>query len=150
MKRLLSVLAVLAALSILTTTSKHGFPVAHAQSGCSVATITGSYAVSAPGFASPGRSPNGNEVPLDAVGVMTFDGAGAVSTTYTLAENGVIVPGRTSSGSYTVSSDCTGSITFTAGDFTPNFNIVIIGGGTEFFGIETTPGFTGTMDGKKQ
>jgi hypothetical protein len=27
---------------------------------------------------------------------------------------------------------------------------VTIGGGTEFFGIETTPGFMGTMNGKKQ
>jgi hypothetical protein len=153
MKRTLSVLvslAILAALLLLTTISKQGVPVVYAQSGCTVATLTGPYAVSAPGFISPGASIKGAQVPLAAVGVFVFDGTGNWSTTYTLAINGEIIPGVIASGTYSVNSDCTGAITYTAGGHTPNFNMVIIGGGKEIFGIETTPGFTGTFDAKKQ
>ncbi len=147
MKRILSTLlalAVLAALLVITTTF------AHALSPCSLATLNGNYAVNVPGFISPGQSVRGAEVPLAAVGVYTFDGFGNWSNNYTLAINGEISAGRISSGTYTVNSNCTGSITSTAGDFIPNFNIVIIGGGTEIFGIETTPGFTGTLVAKRQ
>lgn len=153
MKRILSALltlCVLAALLVLTTISKHVVPVAHAQGGCGVATLTGTYAVSAPGFIFPGNGIKGAEVPLAAVGTFTFNGAGNSSAAYTLVINGEILGSKNASGTYTVSSDCTGSITFTSGDFTPNFNIVIIGGGTEFFAIATTPGFTSTLDAKKQ
>jgi hypothetical protein len=153
MKRILSALltlGVLAALLVLTTVSKHAVPVAHAQGGCGVGTLTGTYAVSAPGFIFPGNGIKGAEVPLAAVGTFTFDGAGNWSAAYTLAINGEIIPGVIASGTYTVDSDCTGTMTFVAGGHTPNFNMVIIGGGTEIFGIETTPGFTGTVDAKKQ
>jgi hypothetical protein len=46
MKRIVSALlalAVLAALVIVATTSKHGVRAVHAQSGCTNATLTGNY-----------------------------------------------------------------------------------------------------------
>lgn len=152
MKRTFSALlalAVAATLVVLMTTSKskHGVPVVYAQSGCSVATLTGNYAFSNPGFTTPNKSISGSEDPFAAVGVLTFDGAGNISTNFTLAFKGAISPGQTGSGTYTVNSDCTGSISLPT---VVNFNMVIIGGGTEIFGIETTPSFTGTLDAKKQ
>ena len=147
-------LAVAAALVILPTMSKHGvtaLPVVHAQSGCSVATLTGNYGFNNPGFTTPTKSVSGNEDPFAVVGVFAFDGAGNLSSTDTVAFKGVISPGLTSSGTYTVNSDCTGSISFTAGAHSGiTFNTVIIGGGPEVFGIETTPSFTGSFDAKKQ
>jgi hypothetical protein len=90
------------------------------------------------------------------VGVSTFDGAGNVSATYTDMSPGK--PGGygtpiqgTGSGTYTVNSDCTGSVSFTSGTAAGiTFNMVIISGGTEVFGINTTPLVIATADFKKQ
>jgi hypothetical protein len=144
-------LAVLAALAIVTTTSKHTVRAVYASTGCTDATLTGNYAVSGPGFTNTNKTANGNEVPFTAVGVFTFDGAGNISTTFTLSTNGAIQVGDTSSGTYSVNQDCTGSISFTSGNAAGiSENMVIIGGGTEIFAINTTPGVTETLDVKHQ
>lgn len=157
MKRIVSslmVLAVLAALVIATTTSKHTVPMVYAQTGCTDATLTGNYAFNFSGFGTrPADQPKGNEVPLAAVGVLTFDGAGNHATSFTSVQNGAISTGNTASGIYSVNSDCTGSITWTGGPFAGvTFNIAISGGGPEIFGIDTDPtaGVTATFDAKKQ
>ncbi len=157
MKRIVSALlalAVLAALVIVTATSKHGVRAVYAQGGCSVATLTGNYAVSITGFTTPtSKDVEGHEDPIAAVGVFAFDGAGNFSTSFTLALNGDISTGNTASGTYTVNSDCTGSITWTTGPFAGvTFNMAVIGGGPEIFGIDTdtTAGITATFDAKKQ
>lgn len=50
-----------------------------------------------------------------------------------------------------MNSGCAGSITFAKGDIAgATFEFVIIGGGTEVFGIDTIPGITDTFDAKKQ
>ncbi len=83
--------------------------------------------------------------------MLTFDGAGNISTSFTVAFRGMISTGQSSTGTYTVNSDCTGSISFTTGDAAGLiFNMVIIGGGTKVFGINTFPSFTETFDAKKQ
>ena len=146
----LSAFAALAVVVMLAPTARQHFtslPVVHAQSGCSVATLSGSYGINNPGFVSPGHSNKGAEVPFAAVGVLTFDGAGNVSSTFTLSVKGGISTGNTASGTYTVNSDCTGSAIVQGA---PNSNFVILGGGAEVFGIETTPGFTGSYDAKRQ
>ena len=150
MKRIIGIsltLTVAAALLALFPNSKRIVPVAHAQSGCSVATLDGNYGFNNPGFTTPNHSIKGAEVPFAAVGVIIFDGAGNASGTYTLAIKGGITSGNTFSGTYTVSSDCTGSMTLTGA---PNFNMVVVSGGAEVFAIETTPSFAGTLDAKKQ
>jgi hypothetical protein len=95
----------------------------------------------------PGTVPTA--FPIAAVGVLRFDGAGLASLSFTLAFNGGISTGS-DTGTYTVNSDCTGSISFTAGDAPINFNMVISGGGTEVFAIVTSSGNTQTLDAKKQ
>lgn len=164
MKRSLSLLfalAVAAALVVLiatiaptTSKSQHGLRPVYAQSGCTDTTLTGNYAVIGPGFVTPAAAKTvsaSQDVPIAIVGVLAFDGAGKVSFTFTLAVNGVISQGLTSSGAYTVNSDCTGSISFTSGAAAGvAFNTAIIGGGTEVFAIQTNSGTTATFDAKKQ
>jgi hypothetical protein len=150
MKRIFGALlagAILAALVILVPTSRHSVPAVYASSGCTNAALAGNYAFSNPGFTTPTKSVTGEEDPFATVGVLAFDGVGGVSVSYTLAFKGKISPGQTGTGTYTVNSDCTGSISFPT---IVDFNTVIIGGGAEIFGIETTPSFTGTFDAKKQ
>jgi len=150
MKRILGVLFVmgtLAAMLYLGAVPKRGASVVYAQFGCGNGTLTGNYAFSNPGFTTPTKSVTGEEDPFATVGVLAFDGAGNVSVSYTLAFKGKISPGLTGTGTYTVNPDCTGSISFPT---IVDFNTVIIGGGAEVFGIETTPSFTGTFDAKKQ
>jgi hypothetical protein len=81
------------------------------------------------------------------VGVLTFDGTGSFTDTHTLSVNGVIFRGLQRPGTYTVNSDCTGSM---LNDHGIKFDIVVVGGGTEIFGIVTNPSFTATFDAKKQ
>ena len=155
MKRILSAflaLAVSATLVFVVTSWKHGVTPVHAQAGCSVATLKGPYAFKDQGFTTPGHTVNGPTIfPFAAMGVEAFDGAGNVSVSYTLVVNGTTAAGLTGSGTYTVNSDCTGSVSFTTGDAAGlTFNIAVIGGGTESFGIHTSPGITGALDAKKQ
>jgi len=142
MKRILNVLFALAVLLPSTSTL-------YAQNACSSATLNANYAVTFSGFGTLHKSVPA--VPVAAVGVLSFDGAGNVSfSSLTLAFNGSIST-ETGSGSYTVNSDCTGSFSLTSGSIAGlTFNMVIIGGGTEVFGIITSPGNTQNFDAKKQ
>jgi hypothetical protein len=150
---LLLAVAVLAAVATLAPAVKHHFtvlPVVHA-SGCTDATLTGNYAIIWSGFATPGNSTTGNEVPWAGAGVLKFDGAGNFSASWTNALDGKILTGLTAAGTYTVNSNCTGSLSFTTGDVTDvTANIVIVGGGVEVFAIDTTAGTTLALDLKKQ
>jgi len=135
-------------------TSKHSVRAVYAQSGCSLATLSGNYAFSQPGFTAK-NTMGLNPLPLAVVGVSTFDGAGNVSVTFTDQSPGkpsyIPVQHATGLGTYSVNSDCTGSITGTSGGAAGiTFDIVIIGGGTEVFGINTTPFVIATADLKKQ
>ena len=141
-KRIFSLLFVLAV--VVTTTS----PV-YAQ--CSNATLTGSYGFKQQGFGLRNSKPAklGNMIPFATVGVVTFDGAGKASFTLTQVYNSSggdffeAIPGT-----YTVNSDCTGTIAIE--DFGLHFYIVTVGGGAELFGIQTDIGSTNTVDAKKQ
>jgi hypothetical protein len=81
-------------------------------------------------------------VPTDDVGAAAFDGAGKVSASYTDSTNGHISKGNQDVGTYTVNSDCTGSIVDTTTGGT--WDIVILGGGKELFLIGTNKGITQT------
>ena len=142
-KRIFSLLFVLAV--VVTTTS----PV-YAQ--CSNATLTGSYGFKQTGFgiihnSKPAKL--GNMIPFATVGVVTFDGAGNASFTLTQVFNSEgggffeAIPGT-----YTVNSDCTGTIAIE--DFGLHFYMVTVGGGAELFAIQTETGTTNIVDAKKQ
>ena len=154
MKRIVRALLALAfatTLILFIATSKRGLvrPV-HAQSGCSDTTLSGSYPFIYRGDDAPGRTGKGlNNVPQAAVGVLTMDGSGGASFVYTVVSNGS--PSSTTvpdTGTYTLNSDCTGTLTDATADL--HFNIVSAGGGAEIFGIQTDPATTDTFEAKKQ
>ena len=147
MKRIFSLLFVLAVVVTTTTTST-----VYAQ--CSNATLTGSYAFKQDGFGKHGfgthnSNAGGPAVPFASVGAVTFDGAGNASFTLTQVFNSSggeffeAIPGT-----YTVNSDCTGTIAIE--DFGLHFYMVTVGGGAELFAIQTETGTTNIVDAKKQ
>jgi hypothetical protein len=146
-------LVALAALVIMDRTSLRIVRTVHAGSGCAVASLSGNYAASQSGFESKTHQ-NGSLLPFATLGLATFDGAGNFSITYTDMSPGqpsyIAVQGN-GSGTYTVNSDCSGSISVTAGDAAGlTLNLQVIGGGTEVFGISTTPFIVANSDFKKQ
>ena len=142
MKRIVSVFFTLAAVMALLTLS------VHAQ--CSNATLTGSYPFIYSGQNAPGHSVTGkNTFGNAAVGIFTFDGAGNFTVTYTVVFNGhASSTSAPDTGTYTVNSDCAGTLTDTTID--AHFNLAIVGGGAELFEIQTDAGTTDTLDAKKQ
>jgi len=140
MRRIFSLLFVLAVLVTITSN-------VYAQ--CSNATLTGSYGFTQDGFGTRNGRAGGPAVPSAQVGVVTFDGAGNASFTTTSVFNSSggeffeAIPGT-----YTVNSDCTGTVTLE--DFGLHFYIVTVGGGAEFFAIQTDIGTTYTVHGKRQ
>ena len=154
MKRALSAmvaLAVVVTLTLFISPSRHDLVrVVHAQSGCSDATLSGNYRFLYRGDDAPDHSGKRlNNVPQAAVGILNLNGAGGVSFSYTVVSNGV--PSRTSlpdTGTYTLHSDCAGTLTDTTADL--HFDIVSASEGTEVLGIQTDGGVTDTFDAKKQ
>jgi hypothetical protein len=115
---------------------------------CSLDTLRGSFGVTTTGFI-VAFGPVG---PVADVGVITFDGNGGVSQTTTVSLNGIIIPSRTSSGSYVVNSDCTGSQSLQlpppAG--ASNSNFVIVDHGRELRLINTGNGRVLAGNAKRQ
>jgi hypothetical protein len=138
MKRIFSALLTLAAAAALV-------PVVHAQ--CTNATLTGKYGATFSGFLAPGHSTKGDEKPFAGAGLATFDGAGSMSATLSVSFDGVIVTNDLYTASYTVNSDCTGSMTSTNGG--ANFTFVIVNSGAELLAVDIDAGQTWTLDGKK-
>jgi hypothetical protein len=106
---------------------------------CSNATMHGTYALSAGGFA--------GSAPIAVTGEVIYDGHGeGILVTETVSLNGTIVRGITGTGVFTVNSDCTGSKTFTTTAGTSNFDFVITTDGSKITWISTDSGvaLTGT------
>ena len=123
-------------------------PAAYAQSGCSVATLNGSYGWTYSGFSAKGT--HGTTMfPVDAAGTATFDGAGNFSVTFALSFDGTSSLGNSATGTYTVNSDCTGVLTSTSGG-TDNFAFVIVSGGADVLATDISPGTTANLEFKKQ
>jgi hypothetical protein len=72
--------------------------------------------------------------PVVAVGLIMYDGKGNLVNPFTLSVNGTI-SSNTAIGTYTVNSDCTGTVTQTGG----NFNFVVAADGSQVFWIEIDP-----------
>jgi hypothetical protein len=154
-KRLFSaVLALLVAATLVffTTTSKHPTRTVHASTGCTDATLTGNYGFMWQGF-DVLQHGTGAQLPWASAGVLNFDGEGDVSVVVVGSSIGgkISLDQTPSLGTYTVTSDCTGSASFTSGPGAgETLNMVIVSGGAELFSISTTPTQTFVADAKKQ
>ena len=145
------VLTVVAGLVIVATTSKHFVRAVYAQSGCTNATLTGNYGFVFSGLGTETKSTNSKLVPFYGEGLGTFDGVGSFSATYTFSLNGDGgVPNNPYSATYTVNSDCTGSLTATPASIGDNFAFVIVSGGAEVLATDTSAPDTLNIDFKKQ
>jgi hypothetical protein len=99
----------------------------HAQEGCSVATLNGTY-----GFYRTGTTPGG---PLVAVGIVTYDGNGSDTARQTIRKNGVttadLFTDPAAPGTYEVNADCTGRGLLPDGSIFVHF--VVVDRGKELF-----------------
>ena len=106
----------------------------HAEEGCSVATLNGTY-----GFYRTGTTSVGF---LASVGIATYDGNGTTTTRQTIRKNGVttqdLFTGPTQVASYEVDPDCAGRLLNPDGSAFSHF--VVVDGGKEFFGLSLSPG----------
>ena len=115
---------------------------------CSNATLNGTYAFTLSGWATPPpktATEGKSSIPLAVVGVATFDGAGNWNTSFTYSHNGDITSATSVPGTYTVNSNCTGTITGVS-----DLAIVILDGGAEVTGVQTDKDTTATIVAKKQ
>jgi hypothetical protein len=92
------------------------------------ATLDGAYVSQATGFA------GGN--PLAVVGITTYDGNGNFQLKATVSVNGTILRPPTSTGTYTVNGDCTGSQTLGSS----HYDFVVTPDGRKVTYISTDPG----------
>src|SRR5579871_985944 len=144
--RVLAVVA-LTAVVVLATTSKNGVPGVHAQSGCSLRSLRGAYGFTSIGFSST-TTRGTAQFPVAAVGVVTFDGAGNASGSYTASFNGKANPESPYAGTYTINSDCSGLLTSTDG--ADNFAFVMVSDGADVLLTDLSPGTTSSAELKKQ
>jgi hypothetical protein len=113
-------------------------PSARADGGCSLANLNGTYAVSRQGtlvtsiLGLPAPAPWGEVARAD------FNGAGTLSATVALNIGGAVINGNVT-GTYTVNSDCTGTITVhpTGYPITITQAIVVIDGGHYYIATDT-------------
>ena len=122
------------------------FPASVLEAGdkaCSTASLQGAFGYTVTGFSSTG--------PFAAVGRLVFNGSGMVTTTRTLSNAGTVVQGDSGSGTYMLGADCTGSFTINASGLGQlRVDIVVDDQGDQIRGIVTNPGFTLTLEGRKQ
>ena len=107
------------------------------RESCSAATLNGTYALTFSGFFTRGPVPGAinNFTPVAGGGLVTFDGNGNLSASETVNLGGKILSVNLP-GTYTVNSDCTGSLT-TAN---AHLNLVIVRNGREILAVNTDQG----------
>jgi hypothetical protein len=122
-----------------------------AAKGCSNATLRGSFGYTSTGTLLDSFVPPPFAGPFGEIGRQTFDGKGNTNATATVSSNGNISTVGVN-GTYTVNSDCTGSMTLNIPDFgaTVHANFVIDDGATELRAIGTDAGVIETRVYKKQ
>jgi hypothetical protein len=135
------VVAVTATIGLGVTFPRGTLPKVHAQEvdlqGCSAATLYGRFGLTFSGYSTIGTVPAliTSSIPVAGGGLVTFDGNGNLSASETVNLGGKILPVNLP-GTYTVNTDCTGSLT-TAN---AHLNLVIVRNGREILAVNTDPG----------
>ena len=120
---------------------------AHA-SACSNSTIRGSYAFTIHGTI---FLPDGSTLLIHGLSKTSFDGNGNLRQLDAVAANGIVPAGwRLSTGTYSLSADCTGTMTVSNGDQPPvNLQIVVSQSGNTIRDMVIDPGFATTAEGER-
>jgi len=118
-----------------------------AQAGCTDLTIKGSYAFTVHGQI---LTPNGPLL-VDGIARTTFDGNGNLTQVDAVAINGHIpLVWRPGTGTYTVNSDCTGTMTLiNTGQPTLHLAILVSQSGNHIHTVVTDPGLATTSDAER-
>lgn len=109
---------------------------------CSARTLHGTYV-----FRSQGTFPDGS--PGVFVGTQTFDGVGLVQSSNTGSIGGFIIK-DSGTLTYTVNSDCTGTLTLVLPQMTINWDIFIADNGKKILAVIANPGFVFSAEYTKQ
>ncbi len=114
---------------------------------CADSTIKGTYAFTIHGQILTPRGP----ILVDGIAKTTFDGDGELTQVAAVAINGNIpLIWSPSTGTYTVNSDCTGTMTLTSpGQPTLHFAILVSQSGNHIHNVITDPGFATTADAER-
>src|SRR5215469_15870723 len=137
MKKWLSEVTPLAAIAVLVL-SVAAWAGGTDDSGCSNATLRGLYLFAQSGY----TTVNASLVPESVTGKDIIYGNGKLDSLATISVGGTIIPGDAAPGTYTVNSDCTGTLTI---HMTPpvtdvHLDIFVTPDGSEYFTIQTDPG----------
>ena len=115
-----------------------GHAVARADEGCSVASLNGRYANARQGTLVTSVLGLPAPAPYAEVARVDFNGAGAFSGKATVNIGGAVLNDTPFTGTYTVSSDCTGNLTVNTNvGVTLHEALVVIGGGQRIITTET-------------
>lgn len=117
---------------------------AYASAGCSDETVKGTYGFTFSGF---NRQTQTRNVPFDGVGIGTFDGMGNFSATFASSFNGEITTDNTYIATYSVNSNCTGTLNGLEGNDSLSF--VVLRNSAEIFALDISSGETLTVDFKR-
>jgi hypothetical protein len=108
------------------------------EGGCTLATLRGLYMFAQSGYVTI----SGSLVPQGVTGKAVFYGNGKFDSLATISIGGTIIPDDAAPGTYTLNSDCTGSVTVLMKAPTPDvhLDIFVAPDGDKFFTIQTDPG----------
>jgi len=148
MKKALGISAIILALAVTVFLLRPR--TVRAQSGCTVAALAGTYGFSMLGdyyYTYQGQTYSAF---LSGGGLFAFDGNGGVTGSDTINDDGTLNRGNLS-GTYTVNSNCTGSMTLSdSNQYQFSFDLVIVNGGKEVTFVETDTGNITTGSAKLQ
>ncbi len=118
-----------------------GPAVVRADGGCSPASLIGRYGLEGQGTVLPGGPiPVPVPVPFGEVTIATFNGAGTFFGSAAVNVGGTVLNPVTFTGTYTVNSDCTGTLTVNLSlGFSLHDAIVVLGGGQRVIATSTDP-----------
>jgi hypothetical protein len=139
MKRRNTTLLVVAAVTGLYAVAALPVHAQETESGCSLASLKGSYALDRQGTLVASILGLPAPAPWGEVAFENFDGDGTFSGKATVNVGGAVV-NSTLTGTYTVNSDCTGTKTVnTSVGVSVHEAIIVIGGGQQIIGTQADP-----------
>ena len=136
-------------LALVSLAGLISFTAVQAREGCTNASLSGAYGFRESGIFTPGPIfPSGAD--FAGASRVVFDGHGNLSGTASSSIGGTIARDAPESGTYTVKSNCTASMTATVNGFTVHPELVLVDRGKQVFVVWTDPGTVVSGQGMRQ